>query len=398
MKRASAPFYAVLDVGTTAIKAILLDTSFNIIVRVSVENHSSHPKRGWVEQDPLAIVRASRDMIRKAFKKSGYAPSDCLGMGITNQRETTIGWNKQTGKPVYPAIVWQDNRTAKFCASFKKNRKDLVHARTGLVLESYFSASKMHWISKQPKAQALRETGDLVFGTVDSWVLWNLTEEHAFLTDETNASRTLLYNIQKHRWDEELLATFELSTDLLPSVRPSRSHFGTLALSVLGSPIPIVAMCGDQQSSFYAATQIARNHPRAPLTKVTFGTGTFVNQALRTYKRYPGFYTTLAPSPEGTTYLLETVVPHGGREVEKVLHQPKKLNALLQLIAKNVDERLKDLPTFPKELIIDGGVTRDGLLAEWQSIASDIPVITPPLFDGTALGTAYLCRDMCPFE
>ncbi len=386
------PFYLVLDVGTTSVKTLLFDRTCSLIERVSFDLSKAFPKRGWVEQDPEELLRISRRTMRVALKKSGCHLSDCLGMGITNQRETTILWETGSGKAIYPLIVWEDQRTKQWCKHHSASEQTLVRSLTGLSIEPYFSASKIRWILDHvPKTRTLLQKNTLRFGTVDTWLLWNMTRSHAHLTDQTNAARTLLFDIRKRQWDHQLLELFDIPPEILPKVRSGTDGFGILDHSILGQEIPILAICGDQQSSFYAAAYTTANEP---ITKVTCGTGTFISQSTHTFQLHPGFYTTIAPHPtRQTVYVLESKIQRGGKQVEPLLKNPSKLTSFLENLADDIEDHLKRLPIRPREIVLDGGVTRDGILQHWIEKKSHVKVVTLPLFDGTGLGTAFLCRD-----
>lgn len=386
------PFYLVLDVGTTSVKTLLFDEDCQVLERASRDLSKHFPKRGWVEQDPLEILRTSQWTMRAALEQSGCRPSDCLGMGITNQRETTTLWDAASGKALYPSIVWEDRRTERWCQTFTRESHDLVHALTGLSLEAYFSASKIRWILDHvPQASSLLAKNAVRFGTIDTWLLWHLTAGHLHLTDETNAARTLLFALKKQRWDEQLLNLFHIPSEILPEVRSAHAGFGLLDRSILGQEIPILAVCGDQQSSFYAAAQITTE---TPITKITCGTGTFITQSIPKLQSRSPFYTTIAPYPnQKTGYVLEGKIPRGGKQIEPLLKDAQKLNQFLQKLASDIHVLLQQLPIQPKALVLDGGVSRDGLLGSWIEKLCHVQVKTLPIFDGTALGTAFLCRD-----
>ena len=216
-------FRLVLDVGTTGIKAFVFDEKFRQVTKVYQKLKKRFPRRGWVEQDPHELVEVSRQVLRQAIKESKAARADFLGLGITNQRETTILWDKKTGLPIYSAIVWEDTRTKNFCRWLQFFHGRTVLNKTGLPIDPYFSASKINWLLHHlPAAKILLDKKRLLFGTVDSWLLWNFCQGHPHLTDETNASRTLLFNLRTRRWDKELLKIFEVPAQILPPVqRPS---------------------------------------------------------------------------------------------------------------------------------------------------------------------------------
>ncbi|MBI4714316.1 hypothetical protein HY771_03995 [Candidatus Uhrbacteria bacterium] len=379
-------FVVVLDVGTTGIKAFVFDNQCQVKAKAYKKINKARPKKGWVEQDPLEILRVSRFVLRKAIKDSGVDPKKILGMGITNQREATVVWNRKTGKPVYPVIGWEDDRTRAFCNKLKKSHGDFVRERTGLPVDPYFSAGKIRWILQNVSNE------DLAFGTLDSWLIWNLCEDNPHFTDETNAARTLLFDICKRKWSDELLALFEVQKEILPCVLPSRSFFGKTRKEVLGFGCLVLAVCGDQQASAYAAI---RSQPAscANVTKVTYGTGVFVVQIISHFILLKDFFTTLVPTRKGSGFALEGKIEKSGETVTRFLSDQTKLLAYFESLAKNVDRLIDKLPVRPHKLVLDGGITRSGEVAEIQLKISKIPIQTLPIYDGTALGTAILVLD-----
>lgn len=382
----------VLDVGTTGVKAFIFDRHLRHIGKAYETYPIRSPKRGWIEQDPHAILKASIRVLRSVTHASKLPTTAITRMGITNQRETCVLWDAKTGEPIYPAIVWQDERTKARCQTLAKHHQKEVQRKTGLTINAYFSASKAEWLLDHiPKAKKLLEEDRLRFGTIDTWLLWHLSANHPHVTDETNASRTLLFNIRTKTWDEDLCAIFHIPMDILPDVHPSISAFGTLLPSIVGRPIPIRAVCGDQQSSFYAASQ---STSKSPVTKITYGTGVFLSQSLGPrFALADGFFTTLVPHGHGSAYALEAKICVSGPEVEKRLKRPKALQAYFYELAKQVDTAIQKLPKKPKELLIDGGSSRDGLVLAIQEEVSGIS--TQPLisYDGTALGIAMMLQD-----
>lgn len=277
MKTVKTGYILALDQGTTSSRAIIFDENMDVIAIAQKPISLKTPKAGYVEQDAEQIWQTQISTAQEVIHKAGLLATDISGIGITNQRETTIIWDKQTGKPVAPAIVWQDRRTQAWCDKFiKQGHGDRVQAITGLRLDPYFSASKIAWLldpTHQPNAKNLRkraENGELAFGTVDSWLLFNLTkEEHAI--DITNASRTLLMDINTGQWSDELLALFEIPKALLPKILPSNTEFGTTKAGLFAKKIPIFAIMGDQQSALYGQGCV-----QAGMAKCTYGTGCFL--------------------------------------------------------------------------------------------------------------------------
>jgi len=377
----------VLDAGTTGVKAFVFDGECKILAKAYKQISKTRPQTGWVEQDPREIVRASLAVMRQAVKKSGLEAKQIRGFGITNQREATIVWNKRTGKPIYPVIGWEDARTKALCRTIDKTDGKKIRELTGLPVDSYFSATKIRWMldhvpTKQP----------LAFGTIDSWLLYNLCNDRPHVTDETNASRTLLFNIRTRRFDDQLLHTFDVPRDLLPTVLPSRAAFGVLDKKILGTRIPVVAVCGDQQSSLYAASRARGVGART--TKITYGTGSFVMQNVgKKFLFHPPFFTTLTPGIRGTDFAVETKVEGSAMKVAGLLQNPKGLKTYLHALAKKIDQSIQQLPTKPSMIVADGGVARDGIVVEEQQKISDVRVCLQQTFDGTALGTALLVWD-----
>jgi glycerol kinase len=382
------PRYAlVLDVGTTGIKAFVFDGRKRVVAKVYRAIKKSAPKQGWVEQNPQRILSISRTLLRQAVKKSGVALSEIVGLGMTNQRETVVAWDKKTGRALYPAIVWEDERTAAACRRLARTDGAVVRGKTGLPLLPYFSASKMHWLlAHVPGVRASQASGRLAFGTVDSWLLWHLLDGHPFLTDFTNASRTLLFNMRTTRWDSALLKLFGIDAHLLPEVRPSMSFFGKTTSSLFGRPLPLIAVCGDQQSSLFAAGTAVGT------TKATFGTGSFLLQvAGRRFVLQDHFFTTRAASASTRpVYALESRIPFYGAMVQAALGSPNMLARVLRRLARETAKALGRFRTPPDLLVIDGGVTRDPRVAPLLAAATHCDVVQQPLFDGTALGVAKM--------
>ncbi|MBI5370314.1 hypothetical protein HZA85_03955 [Candidatus Uhrbacteria bacterium] len=378
----------VLDAGTTGVKAFVFNAQGDILAKAYRPLKKSRPKNGWVEQDPLEILGCCRMVIQEAVQSSAVVVSSIRGMGITNQREATVVWNRQTGKPVYPMIGWEDQRTRTFCTILRKEHGKAIQEKTGLEVLPYFSASKLKWILER------HDFSTLLFGTLDTWLLWNLCDEHPHLTDETNAARTLLYDIGKRKWDAQLFDWFGIRPDVLPRVMPSRSCFGHLAKDIIGKPISILAMCGDQQASTYAALRIKgvqKNH----VTKVTYGTGVFLVQVIgRKMQIHAPFFTTLMPAVgKGSVFALEAKIEGSGETVTRLLKYPKSLERYFKNLTKKVNHLVVQLPVRPRQMVVDGGVARDGIVVEIQERATGIETCLQTPFDGTALGCALLVWD-----
>ncbi|HEY4205613.1 MAG TPA: glycerol kinase GlpK, partial [Puia sp.] len=266
-------FILSLDQGTTSSRAILFDRKGNEMAVAQKEFSQLFPEPGWVEHDPMEIWSTQLAVAIEATIKAGLTPGDVAAIGITNQRETTILWNKDTGKPVYNAIVWQDRRTSDYCNQLKEaGQEDLIRQRTGLVIDAYFSATKIRWILDQvPGAKELANEGKLAFGTVDSWLIWNLTGGKVHATDVTNASRTMLFNIHAMEWDEELLKLFDIPAGILPKVCSSSEVYGHTAGEVWAAKTPIAGVAGDQQSALFGQMCTEEG-----MVKNTYGTGCFL--------------------------------------------------------------------------------------------------------------------------
>jgi glycerol kinase len=263
-----------IDQGTTGSTALVFDHDGAVRGRAYAELPQSYPQPGWVEHDPEAIWQTSRRVMTGALADAGVGAADLAAIGITNQRETTVVWDRATGEPVHPAIVWQSRQTAELCQQLRADgHEPLFRERTGLVVDAYFAGTKVRWIlDRYPGLQARAEAGELAFGTVDSWLLWRLTGGAVHATEPTNASRTLLYNIHERRWDPDLLDVLGIPAAMLPEVRPSAGRFGTTAaIDGLAPGLPIAGMAGDQQAALYAQQCW---HPGE--AKNTYGTGSFV--------------------------------------------------------------------------------------------------------------------------
>lgn len=377
-------YILVLDVGTTGIKAFVFDKEGRIIARAnrSIGEISLHP--GHVEQDPGEIIRLAKEVLKEAVTNSAKQAYEFIGMSITNQRETIIAWDKKTSWPFYPAIVWKDSRTEAECKQIAEKYGEIVLHKTGLPILPYFSASKISWLLQNvPEVKLAAEKNCLACGTVDAWVLWNLTEEKIFVTDTTNATRTLLCDVNTLQWDAELLKIFNIDAAILPDIQKTQSNFGNLSKEILGFSLPILAVCGDQQASLFAAGGDVGT------TKVTYGTGTFIMQIIGTeFALREGFFTTI--TADGAQFAIEAKVGRGAKEVAKLLTDKPALENYLQQLAADVDLIIKKLPQKPRELIIDGGVMRDGIVGKFQEQISEIKIREQIIYDGTALGAARL--------
>jgi glycerol kinase len=439
-------FILALDQGTTSSRAILFDRAGAVAAVAQKEFPQLFPKPGWVEHDPAAIWSSQWEAAQEVLEKAGASPTEIAGIGITNQRETTLVWDRRTGRPIHHAIVWQDRRTAPMCDSLKRRglaRK--IRQKTGLVVDAYFSATKLAWLLEHvPGARARARRGELAFGTVDSWLVWNLTGGRAHVTDPSNASRTMLFNLRTGDWDEELLALFGVPRSLLPRIRSSSEIYGE---AVLGSvPVPIAGIAGDQQAALFG--QVCHT---PGMVKNTYGTGCFMlmhtgakpiaskNNLLTTVAWRIGGKTEFAL--EGSVFIagaavqwlrdglrlikssgevesLAASVPDNGgvylvpafaglgaphwdqyaRGLIAGLTRGSKAGhiarAALEGIAYQVRDVLeamhRDAGIKLRELRVDGGACANNLLMQFQADLLGVPVVRPKVAETTALGAAYL--------
>jgi glycerol kinase len=446
----NSPSILALDQGTTSSRAILFDHTGKIIQVAQKEFRQYYPQPGWVEHDPEEIWSSQYGVLAEVLAKANCTTRDIAAIGITNQRETVIVWDRSTGRPIHPAIVWQDRRTAGYCDELKaQGLSAMIRERTGLVIDAYFSATKLKWILDQvPGARARAEKGELAFGTVDTWLVWKLTGGKLHLTDSTNASRTLLLNIHTGQWDPELLRLFNIPPSVLPEVRSSSEVYGpTASIMAPGSVgIPIAGIAGDQQAALFG--QLCT---QPGMVKNTYGTGCFMlmhtgDKAVRSDNN---LLTTIAWTIKGRTeYALEGSIFIGGAVVQWLrdgLHLIRSSAEVEELAAKVSDtEGVYLVPAFAglgaphwnqyargsifgmtrgttpahiaraalesiayqtydvlkameadsgivlKELRVDGGATANNLLMQFQSGILQVPVVRPMVTETTALGAAYL--------
>src|SRR4051812_39740445 len=434
-----------LDQGTTSSRGIVFDHDGSILAVAQQEFQQIFPQSGWVEHDANEIWRTQLETARGALAKAGLAAADIAGIGITNQRETTVIWDRKTGEPIHHAIVWQDRRTAGFCDGLKAaGHADLIQQRTGLVIDAYFSGSKVRWLLDHvPGARERAERGELAFGTIDSWLVWKLTNGARHIIDPSNASRTMLYNL-RGGWDDELLRVLGVPRELLPEVRSSSEVYGETTL--FGGPIKIAGIAGDQQAALFGQTCFTRG-----LAKNTYGTGCFMlmNIGEQAAASKHKLLTTVAWQKGGSTeYALEGSVFIGGAvvqwlrdglklftstsEVEKLaasvpdsggvyivpafagLGAPywdqyargaisgitrgttaahfarAALDSIAFQVADILDLMQKDSATHIKELRVDGGAAANDLLLQFQADLLRVPVVRPKVLETTALGAAYL--------
>ena len=437
-----------LDQGTTSSRAILFDQDGLIIATAQKEFTQIFPSPGWVEHDPMEIWSTQIGVASEVISKHGIDKFDIAAIGITNQRETTVVWNKLTGMPIYNAIVWQDRRTADFCNQLKQEGKQpFIQEKTGLIIDAYFSASKIKWILDHVDgARAQAEKGELCFGTIDSWLVWKLTNGAHHITDATNASRTMLYNIHELKWDTALLDLFNIPIAILPEVKSSSEVYGHTDLLVTNQQIPIAGIAGDQQAALFGQICTAPG-----MVKNTYGTGCFMlmHTGEQAFISKNNLLTTIALQRNGKTfYALEGSVFIGGAVVQWLrdgLHiirdsdQVENLaaqvtdtdgvymvpaftglgapywnqhakgtitgitrgtnaahiaRAALESIAYQTYDVLKAMESDAQipiaELRVDGGATKNNLLMQFQSNILNTKVIRPTIIETTALGAAYL--------
>jgi len=436
-----------LDQGTTSSRAIIFDHNGLPVAAAQKEFTQHFPKPGWVEHDPEEIWSTQAGVALEAITKAGLESDNIAAIGITNQRETTIVWNRKTGKPVYNAIVWQDRRTSDFCDQLKiEEQSRTILEKTGLIIDAYFSATKIRWILENVKdARKLAEAGQLAFGTIDSWLVWNLTKGKLHITDVSNASRTMLFNIHSLKWDEELLKIFNIPAGMLPEVRSSSEVYGKTS-GLFASDIPVAGIAGDQQAALFGQMCIEPG-----MVKNTYGTGCFMvmNTGNKPIVSKSKLLTTVAwKIGEETQYALEGSIFIAGAvvqwlrdglgiikksgDVEKLAAKVKDSDgvyfvpafaglgapywnqnargtivgltrgstsahiarAALDSIAYQTLEVLlamqKDSGIDIRELRVDGGATVNNQLMQFQSDLLQAKVVRPKITETTALGAAYL--------
>lgn len=435
-----------LDQGTTSSRAIIFSHSGKIISIAQKEFKQHYPQAGWVEHDPIEIWSTQATVLTESIIKAGLKPSDINAIGITNQRETTIVWDRSTGKPIYNAIVWQDRRTASFCDSIKEKHGKIIQEKTGLIVDAYFSASKIKWILDNVEgAREKAEKGLLAFGTVDTWLIWNLTAGQVHVTDVTNASRTMIYNINNLSWDDELLELFTIPRSLLPEVRSSSEVYGETAGRILANKIPIAGIAGDQQAALFGQMCTQKG-----MVKNTYGTGCFMlmNVGDKPVLSKNNLVTTIAWQLNGKTeYALEGSIFIAGavvqwlrdelgiisssKDIESLARKVENSNgvylvpafaglgapywnqhargtmvgltrgtskahiarAALESIAFQTMDVLKSMEADSgsgiKELRVDGGATINDLLMQIQADVLGVKVVRPEITETTAMGAAY---------
>jgi len=371
----SKNFILALDQGTTSCRAILFNHESEVIGVAQKEFTQFYPKPGWVEHDAEEIWSTQYGVMAELLAKTGVSTEDIAGIGITNQRETTVVWDKITGKPIHPAIVWQCRRTTEIVEELKaKGCEELIQSKTGLVLDAYFSGTKVKWIlDKVEGAREKAERGDLLFGTIDTWLIWKLTDGKVHVTDYTNASRTLLFNIHDLEWAEEIIAELDIPRSMLPDVKPSSWIYGQAEISLFGKDsIPISGIAGDQQAALFGQMCFEPG-----MAKNTYGTGCFMlmNTGERAVPSQSGLLTTIAWGLNGKVeYALEGSVFIAGA------YQTKDVLAAMQQDAKMMLQTLR----------VDGGAVANNLLMQFQADLLGVNVERPEVIETTALGAAYL--------
>ncbi len=442
------PYIIALDQGTTSSRAIVFDHDGGIVGVAQKEFQQLFPKPGWVEHDPKEIWATQIGVATEALGRARLRPRDVAAIGITNQRETTVVWDRETGEPVYNAIVWQDRRTAEFCDRLKRDGHEaLIRERTGLVIDAYFSGSKVKWIlDNVPGVRARANEGKLAFGTVDSWLVWQLTSGRTHITDVTNASRTMLFDINRLAWDDDLLRLLEIPASLLPEVRSSSEVYDRVSTTLGAADIAVAGIAGDQQAALFGQMCVTPG-----LTKNTYGTGCFLlqNTGEQPVASKNRLLSTVAWQVGGKTmYALEGSVFIGGAVVQwlrdglGIIRSSSEVEALatsvpdsggvylvpafaglgaphwdpyargaivgitrgttaahiaraaLESIAFQVADLLEamrgDSGIGLGELRVDGGAAANNTLLQFQADLLGVPVVRPDVTETTALGAAYL--------
>ena len=442
-------YIIALDQGTTSSRAIIFDKEQNILEISQKELNQIYPKEGWVEQNPLEIWASQYGVLQEVIAKTNIYPKDIEALGITNQRETPIIWDKNTGEPIYNAIVWQCRRTASIVDELKNDKdfEDYVKENTGLLLDAYFSATKIKWILDNVSgAKKKAEKGELLFGTVDTWLVWKFTNGKVHVTDYTNASRTMLYNIKELRWDENILKKLGIPRSMLPEVKNSSEIYGYTNLGGEGAMVPIAGIAGDQQAALFGQASFTEGS-----AKNTYGTGCFLlmNTGEKIVRSKNGLLTTIAIGIDGKIeYALEGSIFVGGAIIQWIrdelglisdasdteyfarkvkdsggvyivpaftglgapywdmyargsifgLTRGTNKNHIIRAALDSIAYQTKDLITAMEEdaeckirsLKVDGGASENELLMQIQADISEIEVLKPVVTETTALGAAYL--------
>lgn len=445
-------YLLALDQGTSSSRSIVFDERGRIVAQAQRELPQIYPRPGWVEHDPREIWRTQLATAQDALREARITAQDVRALGITNQRETTVLWNRRTGQPVHHAIVWQDRRAEPACAQLREQgHAAAIQAKTGLLIDAYFSGTKLQWLLDHvPRARDAAEAGELAFGTVDSWLIWQLTGGKRHVTDVSNASRTMLFNVHTNQWDDELLQLLRIPRALMPEVLPSASDFGATDAALLGGPIAIGGVAGDQQSALFGQACFT-----AGMAKNTYGTGCFMlmHTGSRFQKSENGLLTTsAAQAGQSPEYAMEGSVFVGGAVVQWLRDGLRAISASseVQALAESVPDSggVMMVPAFTglgapywkpdargtitgltrgttiahiaraalesiayqsaallaamsrdavaaggapvSELRVDGGACVNNLLMQFQADLLGIPVVRPAVVETTALGAAYL--------
>ncbi len=442
-------YVMALDQGTTSSRCILFNQKGEICSIVQKEFQQIYPQSGWIEHDPMVILSSQIDVAKMAMDKLGVSVEQIDSIGITNQRETSVVWNKHTGKPVYNAIVWQCRRTSDYIETLKESEfADIITEKTGLIPDAYFSASKIKWILDNiPGAHESADQGDLLFGTIDTWLMWNLTKGKVHATDYSNASRTMLFDIHKLDWDDEILKELNIPRHILPEVKASSCIFGYTAKEIFGKEIPIAGVAGDQQAALFGQCGFGPGE-----VKNTYGTGCFLlmNTGVDPIKSHNGLLTTLAANVEGeqVQYILEGSIFVTGAAIQWLRDELKIINtsaeseklalevdnsggvyvvpaftglgapywdqyargtivgltrgtgrnhiirATLESIAYQTHDVIKamleDSGIEIRTLKVDGGASANNFLMQFQSDILNTNIQRPSSIETTALGAAYL--------
>jgi len=445
-------YLLALDQGTSSSRSIVFDREGHIVAIAQKELTQIYPQPGWVEHDPMEIWRSQLATAREVLAKAKLKPTDIHAIGITNQRETTVLWNRTTGQPVHHAIVWQDRRAEPLCAQLRdEGMTDAIREKTGLVIDAYFSGTKLRWLlDNVPGARAQAERGELAFGTVDSWLMWQLTGGKVHVTDVSNASRTMLFNVHTNEWDVDLLKALDIPVSLMPKVQPSSSHFADTDAALLGHTLPIGGVAGDQQSALFGQACF-----EAGMAKNTYGTGCFLlmHTGGEFQPSHNGLLVTSAAQTDAKPqYAMEGSVFVGGAVVQWLRDGLKAIkgSAEVQSLAESVPDAggVMMVPAFTglgapywdadargtitgltrgttvahiaraalesiayqsaallqamsrdavaaggkpvAELRVDGGASVNDLLMQFQADLLGIPVVRPEVIETTALGAAYL--------
>ncbi len=445
-------YLLALDQGTSSSRSIVFDADGHVVAIAQQELPQIYPQPGWVEHDPQEIWRTQLATARDALAKAGLTARDIRAVGITNQRETTVVWHRATGIPIHHAIVWQDRRAEPTCVQLREQGlAEMIQAKTGLLIDAYFSGTKLKWLLDHvPQARLQAKRGELAFGTIDSWLMWQLTQGQVHATDVSNASRTMLFNVHTNQWDADLMQALDIPAALMPQVLPSSAHFGNVSAALLGQAIPIGGVAGDQQSALFGQACFKEG-----MAKNTYGTGCFMlmHTGQKFQTSHNGLLTTSAAQPGNQTeYAIEGSVFVGGAVVQWLRDGLHAIQASgeVQALAQSVPDSggVMMVPAFTglgapywkpeargtisgltrgttvahiaraaldsiayqsaalllamsrdavaagatpvSELRVDGGACVNDLLMQFQADLLGIPVVRPAVIETTALGAAYL--------